>query len=81
MEHARDCALKLQDAWDMLELPMEERLAGLQDTMAAAMRAWDVSVAKAEQRRLLVLSQVENMHREIARIAEQLGYQHCQEVR
>ena len=81
MEHAKECALKLQEAWDMLELSMEERQAGLQATMDAAVSAWDASVAKAQQRRLLVLSQVESIHGEVARIAEQMGSQHHQQVR
>ena len=78
MEHARACAHKLEETWDTLELGIEERQTELRKTMEAASSSWDAAVARAEQRRLLVLSQIESMQREAAKIAEQLGAQHDQ---
>ena len=78
MEHAKACFHVLEEAWATLDLSMEERRAELQITMDAASSAWGAAMARADQRRLLVLSEMKSMQRETSRIAEQLGAQHCQ---
>jgi hypothetical protein len=78
MEHAKASYSVLEEAWNSLDLSMEERRVELQITMDAASSAWGAAVARADQRRLSMLSEIESMQREASRIAEQLGAQHCQ---
>lgn len=78
MEHARASFCVLEEAWANLDLGMEERRVELQITMDAASSAWGAALARADQRRLLVLSQIDSMQREVSKIAEQLGIQHCE---
>ena len=76
MTHAGSCSSRLEDIWDSIELSLQERRIHLERTQGSALGVWDGAVAVANQRRLVVVSQIESMQRETSRIAEQLGDVH-----
>ena len=76
MAHARSCSIKLEEVWDSIEMSLEERHVLLEQAQESALGVWDGAVAEANQRRLMVVTQIESMQREASRIAEQLGDMH-----
>ena len=74
--HARCCSSKLEGIWDSIDLSLEERQVQVDRIQGSALGVWDGAVAEANQRRLMVVSQIESMQREASKIAEQLGHVH-----